>query len=118
MIKLENGNTIETVDTKERKYKMFEEYKTISIKLEKFNDILREIDPEFGGGYVHNKTIFLVEELLSKLVNDKYDNISYYMWEIDFGKEYKEGCITEEDGTPIPLSNAGELYDLIMSSQD
>ena len=39
MIKLENGNTIETIDTKERKYKMFEEYKTISIKLEKFNDI-------------------------------------------------------------------------------
>ena len=40
------------------------------------------------------------------------------MWEIDFGKEYQEGCITEEDGTPIPLSNAEELYDLIMSSQD
>lgn len=90
----------------------------LSEEQEKFNDILREIDPEFGGGYVHNKTIFLVEELLSKLVNDKYGNISYYMWEIDFGKEYKEGCITEEDGTPIPLSNAGELYDLIMSSQD
>lgn len=44
MIKLENENTIETVDTKERKYKMFEEYKTISIKLEKFNDILKFVN--------------------------------------------------------------------------
>ena len=90
----------------------------LSEEQEKFNDILRLIDPEFGGGYVHNKTIFLVEELLSKLVNDKYDNISYYMWEIDFGKEYEDGCVTEEDGTPIPLSNASELYDFIMSCQD
>ena len=90
----------------------------LSEEQEEFNNILSKIDPEFGGGYVHNKTIFLVEELLSKLMNDKYDNISYYMWEIDFGKEYQEGCITDEDGTPIPLSNAEELYDLIMSSQD
>ena len=83
---------------------------------DEFNDMLRKIDPEFGGCYIHNKTIFLLEELLSKLVNDKYDNISYYMWEIDFGKEYKMGCVAEEDGTPIPLSNPGELYDLIMES--
>ena len=83
---------------------------------DEFDAMLHKIDPEFGGGYIHNKTIFLLEELLSKMVNDKYDNISYYMWEIDFGKEYEIGCITEEDGTPIPLSNAGELYDLIMES--
>jgi len=83
---------------------------------DEFDVLLRKIDPEFGGGYIHNKTIFLLEELLSKMVNDKYDNISYYMWEIDFGKEWEPGCITEEDGTPIPLSNAGELYDLIMES--
>jgi hypothetical protein len=90
----------------------------LSEEQEKFNDTLRIIDPEFGGGYIHNKTIFLVEELLSKILNDKYDNISYYMWELDFGKEYEPGCITEEDGTPIPLANASDLYDLIMSSQE
>ncbi len=90
----------------------------LSEEQEKFNDILRIVDPEFGGGYIHNKTIFLIEELLSKILNDKYDNISYYMWELDFGKEYEPGCITEEDGTPIPLANASDLYDLIMSSQE
>ena len=40
------------------------------------------------------------------------------MWEIDFGKEYVDGMITDDKGNNIPLSNAEELYDLIMSSQD
>ena len=62
--------------------------------------------------------IFILEELLAQLTNDKYDNIAYYMWEIDFGKEYVDGMITDEQGNNMPLSNAEELYDLIMSSQD
>lgn len=89
----------------------------LSEEQEMFNDALRVIDNEFGGGYIHNKTIFLVEELLAKLMNDKYDYISYYMWELDFGKEYKDGDIVDEDGTFIRLSNAEELYDYIISNQ-
>ena len=85
---------------------------------DEFDNLLHKIDNEFGGGYIYNKPIAILEDLLRILVNDKYDNISYYMWELDFGKEYKEGSITEEDGTPIPLSNASELYDLIMNSQE
>lgn len=81
---------------------------------ERFNDMLRSIDSEFGGGYIHNKTINLLEDLLVKLVNDKYGNISYYMWEIDFGKGYEDGMITAEDGSIIRLSNPSELYDLIV----
>lgn len=83
---------------------------------ERFNDILKAIDPEFGGGYIHNKPISIFEDLLRKLINDQYDYISYYMWELDFGKKYEDGVITEGDGTIIKLATPEDLYILIQNS--
>lgn len=83
-----------------------------------FNNVLKTLDSDFGGCLIHNKTISLLEEVLKKLVNDKYDYIGYYLWELNFGKDYKDGVITEANGDIIKLSNPEELYDLIMSEQD
>ena len=94
--------------------KMYELYQEQEI----FNKVLKTIDSDFGGCLIHNKTISLLEEVLKKLVNDKYDYIGYYLWELDFGKEYKDGVITEADGSIIKLSNPEELYDLIISEQE
>ena len=94
--------------------KMYELYQ----EQEKFDDVLKMLDNDFGGCLIHNKTISLLEEILKKLVNDKYDYIGYYLWELDFGKEYKDGVITEDDGSIIKLSNPEELYDLIISEQE
>lgn len=92
------------------------EIEKLNQEQEKFNDLLKEIDPDFGGCLIHNKTISLLEDLLSKLVNDKYGDIGYYMWELDFGKKYEEGMVTASDGTPIPLATAADLYELIMDN--
>lgn len=85
-------------------------------KSEKFNDILKSIDPEFGGGYIFNESISILINLLKVLVDDKYDNIDYYIWELNFGKDYKDGMITDaNDPNKIyKLSTASELYDFIM----
>ena len=85
---------------------------------EVFNNVLKTLDNDFGGCLIHNKTISLLEEVLKKLVNDKYDYIGYYLWELNFGKDYKDGVITEANGDIIKLSNPEELYDLIMNEQD
>lgn len=84
---------------------------------EEFYNILHKMDNEFGGCYIHNKTISMVEDLLKNLMNDKYDYIGYYMWELNFGKDYTDGIITEADGTIIKLANAEDLYNLITSNQ-
>lgn len=91
--------------------------KSLAQEQEAFNDMLRRIDDNFGGGYIHHKSISILEELLSKLMNDQWDNISYWMWELDFGDKYVDGCVTEADGTIIKLQTPEELYDFIMSEQ-
>lgn len=84
---------------------------------EMFNDVLRKLDPEFGGGYINSKAIDTLINLLKVLVNDEYDNIGYYIWELDFGKKYEDGMITSADGEILKMSNAGELFDFIQDNR-
>lgn len=88
--------------------------KELNVEENKFNKLLREIDSEFGGGFIHNKSIHYLTGLLKELYNDENDWISYYCWEIDFGDKYKEGCVTEQDGTPIPLKTPEDLYNILV----
>ena len=53
---------------------------------EMFNDVLKRLDPEFGGGYINSKAIDTLVNLLKVLVDDEYDNIGYYIWELDIFK--------------------------------
>ena len=41
------------------------------------------------------------------------DMIDYFCWELDFGKKWYPGCITEMDGTEIKLSTPEELWEAI-----
>ena len=41
-----------------------------------------------------------------------YDWISYYCFELDFGRKHKLGDVTKNDA-PIPLGTPEELYDML-----
>lgn len=43
------------------------------------------------------------------------NEIEYFIYDLNFGKDYKEGCLSEMDGTPIDISTAEKLYDYIVS---
>ena len=42
-------------------------------------------------------------------------NISYFCFELDFGRKYQLGDVSEADGTPIPLGTPEELYDYLFN---
>lgn len=55
--------------------------------------------------------------LLETLFKDKENQwISYWVWEENFGRTYKEGDVIEKDGTIIPLGTPEELYDLLVKN--
>ena len=56
----------------------------------------------------------IVVQLLEKIMDDSYGNISYFIYELDYGKEYKEGCISDDNGI-IDISTAEKLYDFLVS---
>lgn len=64
----------------------------------------------------HLLTNQLVKLLQIEFNDDHKDSwIEYYLWELDFGKEYKKGCCKFKDGTNIDLSDAGKLYDFLIT---
>lgn len=58
-------------------------------------------------------------ELLQIIMRDTDSEwISYFIYEKEFGDNYKDGDVSEADGTAIPMGTAGELYDFLCSEYE
>ncbi len=55
----------------------------------------------------------IVVKLLERLMKDRCGTISYFIYELDYGKEYQRGCMSDEDGD-IDISTLEKLYDYLM----
>ncbi len=51
--------------------------------------------------------------LLRKLLKDAVENIDYYIYELDYGRKYESGIITDENGHDIDFSSSEKLYDYL-----
>lgn len=57
-------------------------------------------------------------DVLSEAFNDKDEDISYFIYELDFGKDWKPGTITTDNGEDIKMQTAEDLYDYLVSNLD
>lgn len=55
-------------------------------------------------------------KILSTMFNDVFGDIEYFIYDLEFGKKYHEGCYTNKNGENIDLSNAETLYDRLLES--
>lgn len=63
--------------------------------------------------YDNHKIVNALVLALSESMDDDENWIEYYLWELDFGKRNADLKAYDAQGAEIPLSNAGELYDLL-----
>lgn len=52
--------------------------------------------------------VYLLENMLDT------DMISYWIYELDYGEKYTEGCVLDENMNNIDLSTAEKLYDYLV----
>lgn len=52
--------------------------------------------------------------LLEKIMRDSYNNISYFIYELDYGRKYKPGIITDSNGENLNFSTEEKLYDYLV----
>lgn len=52
-------------------------------------------------------------KLLKTVMDDESDWISYFAYDLEWGKEYHQGDIVDENGNEIKLQTAEDLYDLL-----
>ena len=50
--------------------------------------------------------------LLKECGNDTNDWIGYFVWELDFGRDYTDGCVMI-NGKDVPLRTAEDLWNIL-----
>jgi len=61
-----------------------------------------------------DKPITFMIDILKDTMNDTFDNIPYFIYDLDFGKnKMAKNCITEKDGKKISLQTPAQLYNYL-----
>jgi hypothetical protein len=92
------------------------------VEYKKLDDDVREIskkiDPDSYGISVFALFETTFVGLIKECVDDKYDWISYWLYECDCGKSDFVDSVKNKRGEKIPLRTLGNLYDCIKNKND
>ena len=103
-----------------------EKFVEIINRLKKYNELQNDINELFNESIDNKEMDFMnagsicighesvVVYLLEKIFDT--DMISYFIYELDYGKKYKAGCVLDENMNEIDLSTAGRMYDYLVKS--
>lgn len=106
--------------SKEKFVSIINEMKELHDIEDKINDLSRECNNDsirdFGFFSYMTCQDDIILDLLCTIFND-HDIISWWIYDLDFGRAYKDGCITENNGnTIIDLSTSDKLYDYLIKN--
>lgn len=60
----------------------------------------------------------LLEEAMKVEIDERYgSDISYFIYELEFGKKWKPNYVTDSNGNSIDMSTAEKLYDYLVSER-
>jgi len=103
-----------------------EEFCKIIKRLRDYNDLQDKIQDLFRENIDNQEMDFMnagsicighetiVVQLLENIFNDT-DTISYWLYELDYGRKYKKGCLIDENGKEIDISTASYLYNYLFT---
>lgn len=81
---------------------------------ELFQDSRENVECDFCNGaglqISHESTVVF---LLRKLLNDAFEDIEYFIYELDYGRKYEPGMITDENSQNIDFSSAEKVYEYL-----
>lgn len=114
----ENAKEFSTGISKEEFVEVLNRLRDSSDLVRKVNGLFRDsrdnVECDFCNGAAlqisHESTVVF---LLRKLLKDAFENIDYFIYELDYGRKYEPGMITDENGRDIDLSTAEKLYDYL-----
>lgn len=98
--------------SKESFCRVMDNYKSMWNFTDDLNDLFRKYKSD-GEVYPPMCTETVID-LLEFIFNDKDQWINYWIFELDFGKNYEDGYVKDEHGEVIALKTAEDLYDLLV----
>lgn len=83
-----------------------------------FNKHHYQLDWANGESYVDDEALQWILTLLEDIFHDEGHWITYWLYELTFGKQYKPGMIRDENGKDIELRSVTDLWNLLMENLD
>lgn len=84
----------------------------------KKNEAFQVLLPETFVCYTGDGLEPILLSILKEAFNDQGDWIGYYIYELDYGRKYEEGCATYKDGGNIDISTPSSLYDFLIKNME
>lgn len=103
-----------------------EKFVEIINRLKNYNELQNKINDLFKDDIDNKEMDFMNagsicighESVVVYLLERMFDTdmISYFIYELDYGEKYKEGCVLDENMNEIDLSTAEKMYDYLVKS--
>lgn len=84
-------------------------------KAKKLNDAI--ISDFFNASSLSISHENIVVKLLENIFDDK-DIMSWWLYELDYGRKFKKGYLQDESGLDVDVSTAGKLYDYLIKERE
>lgn len=104
--------------TKEQFVKIINKLKEVDDFVDRTNENARKLNDATISDFFNASSLSIshesiVLELLENMFNDT-EILSWWLYELDYGRKFKMGYIQDENGQDINLSTAGKLYDFLI----
>ena len=105
--------------SKELFCKTIERLRVASDLQDKVNELFRESRENIDCDFMNAAALQISHEssvidLLEILMDDQAEDISYFIYELDYGRKYEPGMITDENDKDIDFSTTEKLYDYLV----
>lgn len=107
--------------TKQQFVDIINKLKEVNDFVEETNNNVRKLNNALISDFFNASSLSIshetiVVDLLNHIFNDE-DIISWWIFELNYGRNYKKGCFTEADGTEIDVSTAEKLYEYLKKNK-
>ena len=104
--------------TKKEFVEIIEKLKEVNDFVDETNEKARKLHDAIISDFYNTMSLSIsheniVVQLLEKIFNDK-DILSWWLYELDYGRRYEKGCIKDRNGKDIDISTAEKLYDYLV----
>ena len=107
--------------SKKKFVEIIEKLRKVNEFVDEVKDKARQLDDAIISDFFNASSLSIsheniVVELLEEMFNVD-DTISWWIYELDYGRKYEGGCIQDEEGNNIDVSTAEKLYDYLIKEQ-
>lgn len=88
---------------------------------DKSRDLREKLDDSFLDFFEGNSLFVAHSDIVVQLLENMFNNndmISYWIYELDYGRKYEGGTISDCDGNNIDVSTVEKLYDYLIQEME